>query len=52
MPEAALLSLSLLGGAAGGWAGMLVWRHKTQHTIFWLAQIAGTIVAVAALAPL
>jgi hypothetical protein len=28
---------------------MLVWRHKTQHTRFWLAQVAGTGVIVAAL---
>ena len=33
----------------GGWAGMLVWRHTTQHTSFWIAQIAGTAVIVAAL---
>ena len=49
VPELALQSLSVLGGALGGWAGMLVWRHKTKHTSFWLAQIAGTAVIVAAL---
>ena len=49
VPEAALQLQSLLGGALGGWAGMLVWRHKTQHTSFWIAQIAGTVVIVAAL---
>ena len=49
VPELALQSLSVLGGALGGWAGMLVWRHKTQHTSFWIAQIVGTVVIVAAL---
>ena len=48
IPEWALIVLSLIGGAVGGWAGMLIWRHKTQHTRFWLAQVAGTI-AIAAL---
>ena len=49
VPEPALQLLSVLGGALGGWAGMLVWRHKTQHTSFWIAQIVGTVVIVAAL---
>jgi uncharacterized membrane protein YsdA (DUF1294 family) len=39
--------ITLVGGAMGGWAGMLIWRHKTQHTRFWLAQVAGTIVIAA-----
>src|SRR5690349_18553156 len=49
VPESALLALSLIGGALGGWAGMLVWRHKTQHASFWIAQVIGTIVIAAAL---
>jgi uncharacterized membrane protein YsdA (DUF1294 family) len=49
VPNAALRLLALLGGALGGWAGMLVWRHKTRHTRFWIAQIAGTAVIVIAL---
>ncbi|HKQ03479.1 MAG TPA: DUF1294 domain-containing protein [Actinomycetes bacterium] len=49
VPETALLLLSLIGGALGGWAGMLVWRHKTNHTSFWIAQVIGTIAIVAAL---
>ncbi len=49
VPEPALRLQSVLGGALGGWAGMLVWRHKTRHTSFWIAQIAGTAVIVAAL---
>jgi uncharacterized membrane protein YsdA (DUF1294 family) len=49
VPEPALLVLSLAGGALGGWTGMLIWRHKTRHTSFWAAQIAGTVVIAAAL---
>jgi len=49
VPESALLTLSVIGGALGGWAGMLLWRHKTRHTIFWLAQVLGTVVIAAAL---
>ena len=48
LTEPALLGLAVLGGALGGWAGMLVWRHKTQHAAFWAAQVIGTLVIVAA----
>jgi len=50
VPERTLLLLALAGGALGGWAGMLIWRHKTLHASFWIAQIAGTIVIAVALA--
>ena len=33
-PEAALLALTALGGAYGASCGMLLMRHKTQHTVF------------------
>jgi uncharacterized membrane protein YsdA (DUF1294 family) len=49
VPESALLALALIGGALGGWAGMLIWRHKTQHAIFWIAQVIGTIAIAVAL---
>jgi len=49
LPERALIVLSLIGGALGGWAGMLIWRHKTQHTRFWFAQAVGTIMIAALL---
>lgn len=32
--ELTLLSLALLGGAAGGVAGMYLFRHKTRHWYF------------------
>lgn len=34
IPEAVLLGISLLGGAAGGWIGMKLFRHKTRHAKF------------------
>lgn len=34
IPEAVLIGLAFLGGAAGAWLGMLVFRHKTRHTKF------------------
>jgi uncharacterized membrane protein YsdA (DUF1294 family) len=48
VPNLALQLLSVLGGAAGGWAGMLVWRHKINHASFWIAQIVGTVAIIAA----
>ena len=45
----ALILLSLLGGALGGWAGMFVWRHKLSYTSFWVAHVVGTVEIVAAL---
>jgi uncharacterized membrane protein YsdA (DUF1294 family) len=33
--EATLLSASVLGGALGGLAAMLVTRHKTRRPLFW-----------------
>ena len=39
IPERVLLGLTLLGGGIGGLAGMLVFRHKTRKTVFWLAAI-------------
>ena len=33
-PESVLLLLAFMGGAAGALAGMLLFRHKTQHKKF------------------
>ena len=45
-----LLLLALLGGSAGAWLGMQVFRHKTQHLKFkygvpviFLIQLAGAV---------
>ena len=34
IPERTLFLLSILGGSAGTWAGMYVFRHKTRHWYF------------------
>jgi len=44
VPEAVLHALAFIGGVAGCWLGMLVFRHKTQSTEFKLALIGATIV--------
>ena len=31
IPEKVLFGVSLLGGSAGTWAGMYLFRHKTKH---------------------
>ena len=48
--ERTLLLLALLGGSAGAWLGMQVFRHKTQHLKFkygvpviFLIQLAGEV---------
>ncbi|MEJ8547762.1 DUF1294 domain-containing protein [Brevibacillus borstelensis] len=34
IPESGLLLVAALGGAAGTWAGMIFFRHKTKHLSF------------------
>lgn len=34
IPESTLLLLAFIGGSAGAWVGMNVWRHKTRHKKF------------------
>lgn len=34
IPEKTLFLFSLLGGSAGTWAGMYLFRHKTKHWYF------------------
>lgn len=34
IPEKVLFGVSLLGGNAGTWAGMYLFRHKTKHWYF------------------
>lgn len=36
VPEKWLFILTLLGGCFGALAGMLVFRHKTRKTLFWV----------------
>lgn len=32
--ESTLLLLAVIGGSAGAWLGMKIWRHKTRHVKF------------------
>ena len=34
IPEAVLIGIAFLGGAAGAWLAMLIFRHKTRHVKF------------------
>jgi uncharacterized membrane protein YsdA (DUF1294 family) len=34
IPEQRLFTFAAIGGALGGWLGMLAWRHKTKHLSF------------------
>ena len=34
IPEKVLFGVGLLGGSAGTWAGMYLFRHKTKHWYF------------------
>lgn len=34
IPEKVLFGVSLIGGSAGTWAGMYLFRHKTKHWYF------------------
>lgn len=47
VPEVVLLGLVLLGGVLGGWFGMLVVRHKTRHTQFWVVQWVASAIHLA-----
>lgn len=47
IPERRLFLLAFLGGAAGGWLGMYVFRHKTKH---WRFVIGFPLIAVVQLA--
>jgi uncharacterized membrane protein YsdA (DUF1294 family) len=42
--ESVLLTLSILGGAFGGLLAMVLFRHKTRHTIFWVVNILGIVI--------
>ena len=49
IPEVFLLFGSFLGGAIGGGAAMLLFRHKTRHWYFAVINIVGVIWQVALL---
>ncbi len=41
--EAALLALSILGGAIGGYLAMIIRHHKTKHWYFMVTNIFGVV---------
>lgn len=46
VPELILNLLAVIGGSAGGWLGMLIFRHKSnfrRHPGIWAVLIASTI---------
>lgn len=49
IPEKVLFGVSLLGGSAGTWAGMYLFRHKIKHWYF-VAGMPLILVCQAALA--
>jgi uncharacterized membrane protein YsdA (DUF1294 family) len=46
IPEKRLFTYAAVGGALGGWLGMLNWRHKTKHMSFVLGFPALLVVNV------
>ena len=49
IPEAVLLGWGFFGGAIGALCGMKVFRHKTKHWYFWVVNILGLILHIAAI---
>ena len=47
IPEAVLLGVGFLGGAAGSLLAMKKIRHKTKHWYFWVVNILGILWQVA-----
>ncbi len=44
VPERALHGMSLLGGFAGAWLGMVLFRHKTRKPIFrWMMVLSAVL---------
>ena len=43
IPEATLIGFSMLGGGAGGYLAMFLFRHKTKHWYFHFFNILGMI---------
>lgn len=44
VPEKGLITLIILGGAFGALAGMLLFRHKTRKTGFWILAGIGCLI--------
>jgi uncharacterized membrane protein YsdA (DUF1294 family) len=50
IPEKVLFLVSLLGGSAGTWAGMYIFRHKTKHWYFVVGMPAILVIQIALVA--
>jgi uncharacterized membrane protein YsdA (DUF1294 family) len=46
VPERQLHGLALVGGAIGGWAGMLVFRHKIRKPVFVAVLIVSSVLEI------
>jgi uncharacterized membrane protein YsdA (DUF1294 family) len=44
IPEKWLFALIIIGGALGALLGMVIFRHKTKKTIFWVVAILACLV--------
>ncbi|MFQ5613015.1 MAG: DUF1294 domain-containing protein [Anaerolineae bacterium] len=44
VPKITLHLLALVGGVFGGWAGMVVFRHKLRRISFWLVLMVSTAI--------
>ena len=47
--ENVLLGVGILGGAAGGLLGMVLFRHKTRHWFFWAVNLISLALHIAGL---
>lgn len=47
IPERTLIGVAVVGGSLGALAGMLVWRHKTQHAKFYIGVPVIIVVQIA-----
>ncbi len=47
VPESVLHALALIGGAAGAWAGMLVFRHKIRKPAFVVVLVVASALQLA-----
>ena len=47
VPERLLMVLALLGGVIGAWLGMAIFRHKTRHPAFYVANGVATVLQLA-----
>ena len=47
--ENVLLGVGILGGAAGGLLGMILFHHKTRHGVFWAVNLFSLAIHIAVL---